>query len=181
LIRLVRHGEGALLVTALAGERADPGFSPFPLPPLPLSQHCWLTGLGAEFLGRHERCLAALLVLDCVERRWVRPVLPAQTCGRDGTCWTLDLGDDGPLPVPRRVAGSFQVRAATDVMDAASSVPHLDGLHIVQAAQAARDGQAVVYCFLHFDGETAVALPESVFADDWEHALREAADRMTFD
>src|SRR4051812_30993528 len=160
LVRLDLQDDGTLLVTSprIASDPAP--FRPFTFPLLPLSLHCWLAGLGAEFLGRHQRCLAALLVLDCADRRWVRPLLPAQACGPDGACWTLDLGDDGPLSPGRRVAGSFQVRAAADVMDAASSVPHLDGLHVVQAAKAARDGESVVYCFLHFAGETKVVTPD---------------------
>src|SRR4051812_29103773 len=121
-------------------------FEPFALPPIPLSMHCWLAGLGAEFRRRHRRCIAALLVLDCAQRRWLPPVLPSQACREEGASWTLDVGDVGPLPPNRRFAGSFQMRVGRDMTDAVSGVPQLDGVHVVQTvsrdAAVGEDGTA---------------------------------------
>jgi hypothetical protein len=179
LIHLALEDPGRFVVTPLAADHER--FASFQLPRLPLSLHCWLAGLGAEFLRRHQRCLAALLVLDCHERRWLRPIIPAQACAADGACWTLDLGDEGPLSPGRRIGGSFQVRLAGGVMDAATSVPPYDGLHMVQTAEPARDGESAIQYFLHRAGQTSVVHAEDVTADDWDQALREASSRMTFD
>jgi hypothetical protein len=181
LIRLLRGDDGRLVVAPPQAEAARAGplrFAPFPLPPLPLSLHSWATALGAEFHRRHQRCLAALLMLDCQTRRWVRPLVPAQACGRDGACWTLDLGDTAVPPARQRVAGSFQTRAACDLFDAAATVPRLDGLHIVQAGGGAN---WTVYAFLHNEGETSVVPPDDMLVDDWDQALLDAADRLNFD
>jgi hypothetical protein len=118
-------------------------------------------------------------MLDCQTRRWVRPLVPAQACGREGACWTLDLGDAPPPPPGRqRVAGSFQTRAARDLFAAAATVPRLDGVHIVQAGGGS---EWTIYSFLHLDGETSVVPPDDMMVDDWDQALQEAADRMSFD
>jgi hypothetical protein len=163
---------------AASSDPAD-AFDPFPLPPLPLSQHCWQTGLAAEFGRRHRRCLAALLVLDCRRRRWARPLLPAQACGRDGACWTLDPGGDARRPPPGyRVGGSFQACRAGDLFEAAAAVPPLDGLHVVQA-DTGRGWAA--FAFLRAGGQTTVVPHEHATADDWDQALAEAAGWMTFD
>lgn len=128
LIRLVRNRTNTVHVVPpkRLKPRTPPAFPTFRLPRLPLSLHCWMTGLSGEFLARHHRCLAALLVLDCQQQRWLPPVLPAQACGSDGASWTLDLGTDAPWPVHRRIGGSFQARRGVDVIDAAGCVPQFD-------------------------------------------------------
>lgn len=192
-VRLVRDGQRRAIVRAAtdtgqgdpdAGDDAASAFDPFPLPPLPLSQHCWLTGFAAEFRRRHQRCVAALLILDCRSRRWVRPLVPAQACGRDGACWTLNLGT-GPRP-PRggRVAGSFQTRLARGLFEAAATVPPLDGLHVVQAGGGGegRGGEDwSVYTFLRLGGQTSVVPPDDLMVDDWDQALAKASGRMRFE
>lgn len=184
VVRLIHDEQNRLIVAAPSAVtgRPDPGptFDPFPLPPLPLSLHCWLTGLAAEFHRRHRRCLAALLLLDCEQRRWVQPLVPAQACGRDGAAWTLDPGNAPRPHVHRRVAGSFQTRDADDLFDAAGSVPQLDGLHLVQALMG-KAPISVVFMFLHAEGETNIVAPDNVMHDDWDEALIEAAGRMTID
>jgi hypothetical protein len=177
LIRLQRSERGDLLVNS--PDVADPptAFPSFPFPRLPLSLHCWLTGLGAEFRRRHGRCVAALLVLDCHEARWVSPVLPSQTCGQEGSAWTLDLGGQTLLS-GHRIGGSFQMRAAGDVMEAAETVPRFDGLHIVQTLQ---EHTSMAYCFLHSQGEIAVLPAEEALEDDWAAALAQAAPRMSLE
>jgi hypothetical protein len=174
-IRLVRNEQGDLMVTPT--NLSDAPFQPFEFPCLPMSLHCWLTGLGAEFRGRHDRCLAALLVLHCQTQRWVSPVIPAQTCGREGSAWTLDLGDQ-TLAENHRVAGSFQMRQARDLLEAVETVPQIDGLHIVQTLQGQK---SFAYCFLHADGETGILPADKALADDWAEALAEAAPRMTLE
>jgi hypothetical protein len=177
LIRLARSESGGLLVTSPDAAGPTAPFPSFPFPRLPLSLHCWLTGLGAEFRRRHGRCVAALLVLDCLEARWVPPVLPSQTCGQEGSAWTLDLGGQ-TLPTHHHIGGSFQMRAATDVMEAAETVPQFDGLHIVQTLQ---EHASMAYCFLHSQGETAVLPAEEALEDDWAAALAQAAPRMSLE
>jgi hypothetical protein len=158
----------------LPADPTDVPFAPFPLPRLPLSLHCWLTGLTAEFRRRHGRCLAALLMLDCRAGHWAQPVLPAQTCGADGAAWTLDPGGER-VPAHHRVGGSFQMRRAADLIDACQTLPALDGLHIVQTLGGNR---TLAYCFRHAGGESTVLTPEEALEDDWALALAEAAGRM---
>lgn len=174
LIRLARGDRDELLVTPF-----DPSvpFVRFEFPRLPLSLHCWLTGLGSEFRRRRGRCLAALLVLDCRGGRWVQPVVPAQSCGADGSAWTLDCGDQELSP-DDRIAGSFQMRVARDLTEAMATVPPFDGLHIVQTLQGQR---SFAYCFLHAEGEIAILPVEGAMEDDWAIALDEAAAWMTFE
>jgi hypothetical protein len=177
LIRLQRNERGDLLVTSADATGQMAAFPTFPFPGLPLSLHCWLTGLGSEFRRRHGRCVAALLVLDCAEARWVSPVLPSQTCGQEGSAWTLDLGGQ-TLMSGHRIGGSFQMRAASDVMEAAETVPQFDGLHIVQTLQ---EHASMAYCFLHSQGEIAVLPAEEALEDDWAAALAQAALRMSLE
>lgn len=184
LIRLVRDQGGNLVVTPAEPEEAlptpspPPPFQPFRFPRLPLSLHCWLTGLGAEFQRRHARCLAALLILHHREARWVRPVLPAQVCGERGASWTLDLGEHRPA-AHHCIGGSFQVRTAIDdVFEAAETVPPLDGLHVVQNLK----GQtSMAYCFLRAEGVTSVLPAGEAMEDDWDTILAAAGSRMTLE
>jgi hypothetical protein len=175
LIRLDRNQQGDLIV--LPAETTTSVFLPFIFPRFPLSLHCWLTGLGAEFRRRHDRCLAALLVLDCNDQRWIPPLIPCQTCGGDGAAWTLELGEQS-LATHHRIGGSFQMRQAADLMDAAQTVPSFDGLHVVQTL---KEQQTTAYCFLYSDGEAGVLPAEQAFVDDWAEALSEAAGRMSID
>lgn len=177
LIHLDRDRNGQLIVLpAPATGSARPPFRPFALPRLPLSLHCWMTGLGAEFQRRYEgRCVAMLLVLDCRDGRWVRPVIPAQTCGREGSAWTMDLGDE-PLGPDQHVGGSFQVRQARDVVDATATVPLFDGLHVVETL---RGRETMAYLFHRASDETICVPADDAMVDDWAEAMAEAAPRMT--
>ena len=177
LIQLQREGQGELIVAGVDGDGPILPFIPFRFPALPLSLHCWLTGLGGEFRRRHDRCLVALLVLHYGDERWVRPIIPAQICGADGAAWTLDLGEQ-VLGSHHCIGGSFQVRTAVDVMDAVQTVPQLDGLHIVQTL---RGQVSMAYCFLHAEGQTSVLSLEQAMEDDWAAAFAAAAARMTFE
>lgn len=177
LIRLVRNAQGELLVTPADSAQPSVSFDPFILPRIPLSLHCWLTGFGNEFRRRHDRCVAALFVLDCRSHGWITPVIPSQTCGRDGAAWTLDLGGHR-LPSHHRIGGSFQMRVARDVMEAIETVPDFDGFHIVQTLVAQK---SMAYCFLHASGETGVLPAEEAMEDDWAKALAEALWRMTLE
>lgn len=171
MIRLQQNANNELLVTP---SDSSPPFEPFMLPSIPLSMHCWLTGLGNEFRKRHNRCIAALLVLHCKQQRWVSPVIPSQTCSPEGSAWTLDLGPER-LPPDHRIAGSFQIRMARDLMEAVDTVPEFDGYHIVQSHF---NGRSVAYCFLHYGGETGVLPVQQAMEDDWAMALAEAMPRM---
>ena len=175
LIHLARNDLGELLATPV--DLSAPSFPPLEFPRLPLSLHCWLTGLGAEFRRRHDRCLATLLVLDYRMGFWVQPVIPSQSCGEEGSAWTLDWGHQ-VLPPDHRIAGSFQMRVARDLNEAMETVPQFDGLHIVQTLQGQ---QSIAYCFLHIDGETSVLPVDQAMEDDWAIALDHAIEWMTFD
>ena len=179
LIRLARAKDRLVRVTRpKVRQPGDRPFTPFQMPLFPLSQHRWLGGLGLEFFKRQHRYLAVLLTLDCEGQRWCRPVIPAQTCGKMGSCWTLDLGKSYPLPPGKRVAGSFQVCRAASIMEAVDAVPILDGLHIVQAMS---DDEVNPYFFLRAENHTGVGIPEEIIANDWDLALQEASGRMSFE
>jgi hypothetical protein len=162
-------------VLVLPGERAT-AFKPFPLPSINLSMHLWLASFAVQFMNGHGRCIAALLLLDTGVQRWLPPVVPRQTCDRDGSAWSLDFGDETTLANTTCVGGSFQTRRFKDANEASGCVPRLDGLHIVR--QPTTSGAACF--FLRYDGQSHIVPPDDLLRDDYEAALTKAASRMTF-
>lgn len=149
-------------------------FSPFPFPFFPLSQSCWLTGLAEMFRQRHQRCLAALLVLQLESQQWTTPLLPTQRCSKDGASFRLLPSDYSELAPTCRVAGSFQSARFAGVSDLRALVPPFDGLHLVHCWSGS--GFSKSY-FLRIAGTLHDVLPEQVMFDDWRAFLHQYRDR----
>lgn len=173
-IQLQRAESGALIVTSRGGA-GQAGWEPFPLPPMTVSNLTWLTSLGKAMWDRHRRCLATWLVLDCRRRRWAAPLIPQQRCAADGAAWRLERRDLADLPAGWRVAGSFQTRLTAGPGEAASSVPPVTGLHLVQDISPQN---RTLYLFMHFDGITQYLDPTGAVLDDWQQAIDSHSHRL---
>jgi hypothetical protein len=173
-IKLERRQDGAFLVSCVG--ICDPFVpQPFPMPALALSNALWLNSFANTLWGRRGRCVALWLILDCRSQRWSPPIIPRQSCGRDGAAWRLDPIDFEDLPSLCRPSGSFQSRLARGPEEAASSVPPLDGLHLVQCV-GSNDWE--LYAFLRAEGLTRYVGREDVIVDDWQQAIDAHGDRL---
>src|ERR1035437_8990207 len=85
LITMLHGHRGALVVPLI--DSNPPAFNAFWIPPMPMSQTCWLTGLAQLFHRKHERCIVAHLMLDSPTQRWLEPDIPTQRCAADGAYW----------------------------------------------------------------------------------------------
>ena len=174
-IRLQRAESGGWMVMS-ADDAGQAGWEPFPFPPMTLSNLTWLTSLGKAMWDRHKRCLATWLILDCRQRFWVPPMIPHQRCGSDGAAWRADRRDLADLPAGYRVGGSFQTRLAAGLDEAASSVPSVNGFHLVQDMHPP---QPMLYLFLHADGLTQCLEPSGgAVVDDWRQAIDFNSNRL---
>lgn len=173
-VQLSRRDEGALTVAPVAGE-GQASWEPFPMPPMALSNTIWLSSLTEAIWGRRGRCMATWLILDCRRRRWLPPVIPHQRCGPDGAARRIDPRDLADLPNFCRVGGSFQTRLAASPGEAGSSVPPLDGLHLVQGISP--QGR-VLYLFVHVNGVTQCVEPDGAIVDDWQEAIDAHHERL---
>jgi hypothetical protein len=154
------------------------GFFPFALPAFPLSQSAWLAGLVEDFYKRHDRGLAALLILDTQNQQWVPPILPTQRANAGGASFRLLQQDVDHLIPSCRVAGSFQLSVAPTLDEAYSQVPAFDGLHRIYGRKTSAHCEC--YWFLRVQGQAQQVLPESVLIDDWREYLQFYRSRLTF-
>lgn len=86
------------------------------------------------------------------------------------------------LPPGCVVAGSSQPAVLAEPAEASWLVPAFDGLHIVDdVAVRDADGEPASHCFVRAGGILHPVGAEAVIVDDWVAALRQHAERMTFE
>src|SRR4051812_30979102 len=126
LIRLKRQID----IDVLPPPQESSAFAPFTLWPIPLSQVCWVRALTKSFFGKQGRCLAGLLMIDCLLQRWDKPLLPTQQCRPDGSTWSLKPQDFDGIRTDLRIAGSFQMGPASSGAEVECILSFFDGLHL---------------------------------------------------
>jgi hypothetical protein len=171
LIKLVHH-RSAFFVTPETQHSTS--VAPVPLPHFPLSLTTWMISLGEMFWQDRRRCLALTLVLDLSRGAWQFAV-PTQRCGRKCARWDLQATDYAEHGPDFYIAGSFQMLIASDLFVAAKAIQPLDGIHLV--AVPGRQGDAC-WAYLHYDGESRLADPAAILADDLQTTLRRYAHRL---
>lgn len=176
---IVLRAEAQRQFTVLPAQRADT-FEPFPLPRIPVSLLAWCSTLGGMFRQKHNRCLACLLTLDPRQRRWTRAIVPSQRCDPRRSVIHVDAASTSELPAGCVVAGSSQSAVLAEPADASALIPTFDGLHVVDDLSADPDDLAS-HCFVRADGLLFPISAEAVIFDDWVAALRQHADRLTFE
>jgi hypothetical protein len=152
--------------------------APLPLPRLPSSTVTWCAAVAARFRDDHGACLAIVLVLDRLSRRW-SPLIPTQVASGRAVRLALAASDLAHLPAHVLLAGSYQTRGAGDVFDAAAAVPAFGGVHVVEQGRGGRRPDASLL-FLRIDAtaDAALADPAVILVDDVDQALREAFGRL---
>jgi hypothetical protein len=155
-------------------------FEPFALPRVPVSLLAWCGTLAGMFREKHQRCLGCLLTLDPRQRRWTRAVVPSQRCEVRRSAIHVDAAGTSDVPAGCVVAGSSQSAVLAEPAEASWLVPAFDGLHVVDDL-AGSEGDTSSHCFVRAGGVLFPVGPEAVVFDDWVAALRQHADRLTFE
>jgi hypothetical protein len=141
----------------------------------PLSQTLWLGNIAEPFRALHDRCLALLLTMNVVERRWTGPMLPAQRCARDGAAWSIRPQDLLDWPTGTVIAGSFQSARDCSVDEFLARLPAVDGLHLFNSFS---DGRWSLRIAMRVSGIVRALTPEVVFDDDCRAFLRAHHERL---
>lgn len=146
----------------------------FELPVIPKSLTDWLALLGAEFLRRTDRCVAAVLLLHPERSEW-RIGIPHQRCSHDASCWTIRPQDFPGVPHDACVGGTFQVRVLSAGERLQDAVPPTDGLHLILNMK--EDGQTI-WTFLRLGEEVRSVPPRDFIQDDLDEALDKVMGRV---
>jgi hypothetical protein len=122
-------------------------------------------------------CLAALLMLDPVSRRW-SPLIPTQTSNHRTMRISVRDGDFASIPAGWVIAGSYQGSPARSLVDAWRTVLAFDGLHCITCRAGERHARRTFAFLRNGGGDAALADPAAALVDDITAALRDAADRI---
>lgn len=169
-------GAGGWIVTPIAVPlpAAADSFHPFVLPRIPQSLLDWLTIGAARAWGRHQRCIATLLLIDCRTGRWTIR-LPWQRCGTHAACWNSRRDGIPGLSPNHRVSGTFQVLDVASGEDPLMLLPSADGVHLIlHAGTFWRIGSFYVCAA----GKAQLVRAEHVIVNDYQSACDTAMPRL---
>jgi hypothetical protein len=106
-------------------------------------------------------------------------VIPDQRCEARRTVITSAPAVDVPFGCV--VAGSSQSAVLAEPAEASWLVPSFDGVHVVDDVRVDDGEEPASHCFVRAGGVLHPVGAEAVISDDWVAALRQHADRMTFE
>ena len=178
-VRLLRDDKDGAVVAPLPADAAGaeyPPFEPFSLVKFPRVMSDLLASLADRVYRGHDRCVAAVLLLELPVRTWQFRV-PVQRCSHTSACWSVRVRDVQDVPANALLAGSFQSRRLSAGEEVADAVPPHDGLHLVQVLEPHAQ---VIHCFLRGEGRTDAVPPQHVLLDDVELWLSECRHKLVF-
>jgi hypothetical protein len=176
-VRLFHHeADGFCFALAQAlevGGRDDTRYVPIVLPPIPslLVERC--AGLArALWRTSHAQMLIALY-LGMEHRQWL-PIVPQQTCDRDGVHCKFTGAGYPSMPADYRLAGTFR-SALFDEVDLEAEIPAADGVHLLFDLES---DWIRLGCCRRIDGRLSPARAEAVIQNDALPHLKEVAPQL---